>query len=67
MKNVGSDLKLPSNLYLETTNRCNLRCKGCIHHRGSWEPQRDLTLKEIIMICDLSSGGWRCTGLENRC
>jgi MoaA/NifB/PqqE/SkfB family radical SAM enzyme len=52
VKAFSSDLKLPSNLYLETTSRCNLKCKGCIQHRGSWEPQRDLSLQELIMICD---------------
>lgn len=52
MKNTGSDPILPCNLYLETTSRCNLRCKGCIQHRGGWEPQRDLSLKEVVMICD---------------
>jgi radical SAM protein with 4Fe4S-binding SPASM domain len=43
---------LPSVLYLETTNRCNLRCKGCILYRGSWEPDRDLSLNELVMITD---------------
>ncbi len=52
MKPLSPDLKLPANLYLETTSRCNLKCKGCIQHRGSWEPGRDLSLQEIIMICD---------------
>jgi MoaA/NifB/PqqE/SkfB family radical SAM enzyme len=52
MQTEGRDITLPKNLYLETTSRCNLRCKGCILYRGSWEPQRDLSLKELIMICD---------------
>jgi len=52
MRTINPDLKLPANLYLETTSRCNLRCKGCIQHRGSWEPQRDLSLRELLMICD---------------
>lgn len=52
MQTVSTDVKLPNNLYLETTSRCNLRCKGCILYRGSWEPQRDLALKELITICD---------------
>jgi MoaA/NifB/PqqE/SkfB family radical SAM enzyme len=52
VKTVSPDLKLPSNLYLEATSRCNLKCKGCIKHRGSWEPQRDVSLQELIMICD---------------
>jgi radical SAM protein with 4Fe4S-binding SPASM domain len=52
MQTVSTDVKLPKNLYLETTSRCNLKCKGCILYRGSWEPQRDLSLKEFMMICD---------------
>lgn len=52
MQTVSSIVKLPKNLYIETTSRCNLKCGGCILHRGSWEPQRDLSLKELIMICD---------------
>lgn len=39
-------------LYLEATNRCNLRCKGCILYRGGWEPDRDVTLDELITIAD---------------
>ncbi len=45
-------LPLPSVLYLETTNRCNLRCKGCILYRGSWEPDRDVSLNELVTITD---------------
>ena len=52
MQTVSSNFKLPKHLYLETTSRCNLRCRVCILHKGSWEPQRDLSLKELIMICD---------------
>jgi radical SAM protein with 4Fe4S-binding SPASM domain len=52
VKTRASDLKLPSSLYLETTNRCNLKCKGCIQYRGSWEPQRDLSFQELIAICN---------------
>ena len=52
MSKVGRDLKLPKVLYIETTNRCNLRCKGCILYRGNWEPDRDISLKELIRIAD---------------
>ncbi|MCK5202772.1 MAG: radical SAM protein, partial [Desulfobacterales bacterium] len=52
MQTISSDFKLPKHVYLETTSRCNLRCRGCVLHRGSWEPQRDLSLEELIMICD---------------
>ena len=47
-RNVG----LPRVLYLEATNRCNLRCKGCILYRGSWEPDRDVSLDELVTITD---------------
>jgi radical SAM protein with 4Fe4S-binding SPASM domain len=45
-------LPLPKNLYVETTNKCNLRCKGCIQYRGNWELERDISLEELIMITD---------------
>lgn len=41
---------LPGTLYLETTNRCNLRCKACILYRGNWEPDRDMSLRDLCMI-----------------
>jgi MoaA/NifB/PqqE/SkfB family radical SAM enzyme len=47
-----ANLKLPQNLYLEVTNRCNLKCNACILSRGSWEPQRDMTYDELIRITD---------------
>jgi len=47
---AGSKPSLPKTLYLETTNRCNLRCKGCIQYRGHWEPKRDLSQEEFRMI-----------------
>lgn len=50
MPEVEQHLKLPKVLYIETTNRCNLRCKGCILYRGSWEPDRDMSLAEFIWI-----------------
>jgi radical SAM protein with 4Fe4S-binding SPASM domain len=49
---VEQKLKLPKVLYIETTNRCNLRCKGCILYRGNWEPDRDISLAEVIRITD---------------
>ncbi|MBW1970504.1 MAG: SPASM domain-containing protein [Deltaproteobacteria bacterium] len=52
MHTISSDFELPKHVYLETTSRCNLRCRGCVLHRGSWEPQRDMSLEELIMICD---------------
>jgi radical SAM protein with 4Fe4S-binding SPASM domain len=43
-------LAMPKTLYLEITNRCNLRCRGCILYRGGWEAERDLSLEEFIRI-----------------
>ena len=47
---------LPETLYVETTNRCNLSCRGCIQHRGSWETPRDMTLAEFGAILDGAPG-----------
>jgi len=49
-------VKLPSCLYLETTNRCNLRCKSCIVYRGGWEPERDVSLEDLRMIAEQLPG-----------
>jgi MoaA/NifB/PqqE/SkfB family radical SAM enzyme len=43
---------LPECLYLEVTNRCNLRCRACVQYRGMPEPPRDLTLAETRRIAD---------------
>jgi len=45
-------IALPRDLYFETTNRCNLRCKGCILYRGNWEKDRDMSLEDLAMITD---------------
>jgi MoaA/NifB/PqqE/SkfB family radical SAM enzyme len=45
-------LSPPKELYLETTNRCNLSCRSCIQHLGGWEPGRDLSLQEFTMVTD---------------
>ena len=52
MPTINQKLKLPKTLYLETTNRCNLRCRGCILYQGGKEPDRDLTFEDIVMITD---------------
>jgi radical SAM protein with 4Fe4S-binding SPASM domain len=52
MSKVDQGFKLPTVLYIETTNRCNLRCKGCILYRGNWEPERDMSLQDLVMITD---------------
>lgn len=44
--------KLPRNIYFEVTNRCNLKCRACILYRGGWEPQRDVTVEELVRITD---------------
>jgi len=52
MTAVNQSSALPKNLYLEITNRCNLRCKGCILYKGNWEPDRDISFDELTMITD---------------
>jgi radical SAM protein with 4Fe4S-binding SPASM domain len=52
MSEIEQKIKPPKVLYIETTNRCNLRCRGCIIYRGNWEPDRDISLAEIIRIID---------------
>jgi radical SAM protein with 4Fe4S-binding SPASM domain len=54
MTNSAADrnVDLPRILYLESTNRCNLRCKGCILYRGGWESERDVSLRELAAITD---------------
>ena len=52
MSQSEQNLKLPSNLYLETTNRCNLRCRGCILFDGKRESPRDISLHDFYMITD---------------
>jgi radical SAM protein with 4Fe4S-binding SPASM domain len=52
MSNADKDRSLPKTLYVETTNRCNLRCKGCILYHGNPEPERDISLAELIRITD---------------
>jgi len=52
MAQQEQNLRLPKVLYIETTNRCNLRCKGCILYRGGWEPDRDISLAELKKITD---------------
>ena len=56
MPDAEQNLRLPKTLYIETTNRCNLRCKGCILYRGSWEPDRDFSLRELMMVTDQLPG-----------
>lgn len=50
MPRAEQNLALPKILYLESTNRCNLRCKGCILYRGGLETDRDLSLSDVVKI-----------------
>jgi MoaA/NifB/PqqE/SkfB family radical SAM enzyme len=43
---------LPSELYLETTNRCNELCDQCPRTHLKREVERDLSLAEVIQITD---------------
>jgi len=43
---------LPSNLYVEVTNRCNSRCQTCVRTFEQLEPLRDLSLPEFGGIID---------------
>lgn len=52
MSQADQSLKLPKNLYLETTNRCNLRCRGCILYGAKRKPERDISLKDFYLITD---------------
>lgn len=43
---------LPAQLYLEVTNRCNLRCRTCPQSWGMPEPFADLTAEQVQRIVD---------------
>lgn len=42
--------ELPGELYLETTNRCNLRCRTCPQNWGMDESSADLTPEQVARI-----------------
>jgi len=44
--------ELPAELYLEVTNRCNLKCKTCPQYFGMPEEFNDLTLGQVEEILD---------------
>jgi MoaA/NifB/PqqE/SkfB family radical SAM enzyme len=52
MRTSGITSRLPVQLYIESTNRCNLKCRGCIHFKGNWESARDITLDQLRRITD---------------
>ncbi len=41
---------MPRTLYLEVTNRCNLKCRTCLQFLGMKEESRDLSLSEVKEI-----------------
>jgi len=43
---------LPTELYVEPTNRCNSRCQTCVRTFTALEPPRDLTLDEFRGLVD---------------
>ncbi|PYN49804.1 MAG: radical SAM protein [Candidatus Rokuibacteriota bacterium] len=43
---------LPRSLYLETTNRCDSKCRTCIRTFQSLEPPADLTLEQVKAIAE---------------
>jgi MoaA/NifB/PqqE/SkfB family radical SAM enzyme len=47
---------LPTELYLEPTNRCNSRCQTCVRTFEAWEPPHDLALDEFCSLVDQMSG-----------
>jgi MoaA/NifB/PqqE/SkfB family radical SAM enzyme len=52
MTTSESTRPLPVQLYIESTNRCNLKCRGCIHFKGNWESARDVSQEELRRITD---------------
>ncbi len=50
MHSGDNPLALPDSLYLESTNRCNLRCRTCVQQRGMPEPAHDVSLEEAEQI-----------------
>jgi MoaA/NifB/PqqE/SkfB family radical SAM enzyme len=45
-------VSLPRELYLESTNRCNELCDQCPRTHLGREPDRDLTLDDVVTITD---------------
>ena len=43
---------LPDELYLEVTNRCNLRCRTCPQYFGMPEPPADLTMEHFFRVVE---------------
>ena len=51
--------KLPRELYIETTNRCNLKCRTCPQFWGMDEDPADLSLPQVRAILDCFPGNER--------
>jgi len=49
----------PDELYLEVTNRCNLRCTTCPQSWGMPESSADLTVERVVQILDQVPGARR--------
>jgi MoaA/NifB/PqqE/SkfB family radical SAM enzyme len=47
---------LPDELYIETTNRCNLKCRTCPQYWGMDEDAADLTVEQVDRILDCFPG-----------
>lgn len=44
--------KLPNDVYIEPTNRCNARCRVCVRSFNTVEPAHDMTAAEFRHIID---------------
>ena len=51
-----TNIPLPQTLYLEVTNRCNLKCRTCLQFYGMKERPRDLSLEETKKIGGCPTG-----------
>ena len=47
---------LPTELYIETTNRCNLKCRTCPQYWGMDEDPADLAVEQVDRILDCFPG-----------
>jgi MoaA/NifB/PqqE/SkfB family radical SAM enzyme len=52
----NSKTNLPVCLYVEVTNRCNLKCRTCVQYRGMPEAPRDLSFDEMMRVADQVPG-----------
>ncbi len=56
LRGENLEMTLPERLYVEVTNRCNLRCRTCVQYRGMPEAPRDLSRDEVMWIADQAPG-----------